>query len=563
MEPTANPQGKLPLIVGVTGHRDLRPADCPRLEAEVETIFARLKRDFPHTPLVVLSALAEGADRLVARVGLAHGATLVAPMPMPEEDYRTDFTAPESLAEFERLRAQAHALFVVPFDDPDHPAGAPLEGAARDRRYAAAGAYIAVNSDVLIALWDGRHPGRVGGTACIVEYKLRGVPEPYARRPSPLDGFESGPVYHITTPRAHIEAVPDKAFALEVRYPQSWNDRGEAAAFYDRIYRRVDTFNRDSLQQGVLTAPETELRSPAGELHAIADRLAIVYQQKAYRALLAIFWIVGLSVTAFEVYAHLHGSPGWLAADALGFVAATIIFLLARRAAFEERYQDYRALAEGLRILHFWRVAGIADSVAGYYLRKQKSELDWIRDSIRSCRVLADAVEARAPERRPLGERLQAVYDEWILGQGAWFRRAALKEERRAEAFSAAASVAFFGGLFVALVVAAYLGLNRTDLDGAVRERFVVAVALSAVIAGLLHNYSEKRAWSSHVKQYRRMQLIFARAATHLKSLIEESPEQNLPAARDVLRDLGREALIENGDWLLLHRERPIDVPGG
>src|SRR5437868_14430565 len=36
---------RLPLVIGVTGHRDLRDDDLPRLEREVEDIITRLRRD--------------------------------------------------------------------------------------------------------------------------------------------------------------------------------------------------------------------------------------------------------------------------------------------------------------------------------------------------------------------------------------------------------------------------------------------------------------------------------------------------------------------------------------
>ena len=36
----------LPLVIGVTGHRDLRDQDIPRLEREVAGVLASLRRDF-------------------------------------------------------------------------------------------------------------------------------------------------------------------------------------------------------------------------------------------------------------------------------------------------------------------------------------------------------------------------------------------------------------------------------------------------------------------------------------------------------------------------------------
>src|SRR5215469_15927105 len=113
---------RLPLVIGVTGHRDLRDEDVPQLEAEVERIIAGLRSDYlddgNETPIIILSALAEGADRLVARVALRQGARLIAPLPMPREEYRRDFEPglkPGNAAEFDALLGQAVAAPVVPF----------------------------------------------------------------------------------------------------------------------------------------------------------------------------------------------------------------------------------------------------------------------------------------------------------------------------------------------------------------------------------------------------------------------------------------------------------------
>ena len=56
--------GPLPLVIGITGHRDLREEDRRGLEEGIRRIFAELRDRYPHTPLILLSSLAEGADRL-------------------------------------------------------------------------------------------------------------------------------------------------------------------------------------------------------------------------------------------------------------------------------------------------------------------------------------------------------------------------------------------------------------------------------------------------------------------------------------------------------------------
>ncbi|HZV24524.1 MAG TPA: hypothetical protein VFF93_12240, partial [Luteimonas sp.] len=48
------------LIVGVTSHRDIDPAQLPALRAQVHEALAMLQEEFPELSLVIVSALAEG-----------------------------------------------------------------------------------------------------------------------------------------------------------------------------------------------------------------------------------------------------------------------------------------------------------------------------------------------------------------------------------------------------------------------------------------------------------------------------------------------------------------------
>ena len=80
----ASSLGPIPIVIGVTGHRLLREADRPALMAAFSRILGQLRRDYPHTPFLVLSALAEGADRLAAWVALDFpGTHLAALLPLP------------------------------------------------------------------------------------------------------------------------------------------------------------------------------------------------------------------------------------------------------------------------------------------------------------------------------------------------------------------------------------------------------------------------------------------------------------------------------------------------
>jgi hypothetical protein len=151
--------------IGVGGHRV--PVDQEKLEAGHDALALRIAAAFPGEPWTVISALAEGADRLVARRLLARPATrLVAVPPLAADDYEADFSAAAS------LRSSAHCEVL-------------------DR------------ADVLVAVWDGQGAQGQGGTAAIVaQARERALPLAWVhagnRRPETLGptslGAEQGEV---------------------------------------------------------------------------------------------------------------------------------------------------------------------------------------------------------------------------------------------------------------------------------------------------------------------------------------------------------------------------------
>src|SRR6187455_2878634 len=104
------PASDVPLVVGVTSHRNLVPREADALRAAVREFLTQLQRDYPELPLVLLSSLAEGGDQLVAREALACGVKLVAPLPLPVADCAEDFAPGELRTGFLELCGEAEVL---------------------------------------------------------------------------------------------------------------------------------------------------------------------------------------------------------------------------------------------------------------------------------------------------------------------------------------------------------------------------------------------------------------------------------------------------------------------
>ena len=157
------------LRIGVTGHRNV-PTD-PILAERIADTLARIRElaqedtDGP-IAFTAVSALAEGADRLVARTILRQpGGELHAILPLARADYATDFAEVASHAAFLALLDAAHRVSILP----------PAEN--RDAAYEAGGRRVVQEADALIALWDGLPARGRGGTAEIVTHaRERGLP---------------------------------------------------------------------------------------------------------------------------------------------------------------------------------------------------------------------------------------------------------------------------------------------------------------------------------------------------------------------------------------------------
>ncbi|MGZ6346531.1 MAG: hypothetical protein ACXWNC_03030 [Anaerolineales bacterium] len=141
--------------VGVTGHRHLTEID--KIITGVEGVLRRLLETFPGSNFRVLSSLAEGADRILAdKLLQVPKTTLWVSLPLPREDYLNDFRNSRSKEEFIHLLGKAERVIELPFKN------------NRDEAYLAAGKYIIENSDVLLAIWDGKSSRDRAGTGPIV-----------------------------------------------------------------------------------------------------------------------------------------------------------------------------------------------------------------------------------------------------------------------------------------------------------------------------------------------------------------------------------------------------------
>jgi hypothetical protein len=173
---TYPPKPRIALSIGVIGHRPDRLSDSGDVADEIgrvldlivakvgshkEGLSPEIFSDVAPS-LTIVSALAEGADRMVAQAGLVRGMRLDVVLPFIQSEYANDFPSETSKAEFGELLSRAGAVLVLPGDRQD-------EGKA----YEAAGLTLLDQSDIVIAVWDGGVSRGRGGTTALVDAAAR------------------------------------------------------------------------------------------------------------------------------------------------------------------------------------------------------------------------------------------------------------------------------------------------------------------------------------------------------------------------------------------------------
>jgi hypothetical protein len=555
------------LLVGVTAHRDLVAGEVPALEAAVDAFLRKMQGLHADLPVAVMSGLAEGGDRLVARCALALGLPLVAPLPLPLEDYRRDCTSPESEAEFDALLARAQVIH-LPLAEGNDAAAVALPGPARDRQYAQLGVFISSHCQVLLALWDGTASEAVGGTSDVVHFHLHGEMTGLGRGDGPpnlLADDDSDLAFHIVCSRARSPAPAEGSLGTY------WLTRGGRSAGsgampggYVRLFDQLGEFNADARlyaeaieREGHGLLPPPEIAPARGSLLRIdalyrrADWLALHFRQRVHRSMALLHVLAVLTGLLLMTYAEFVTHPLLMGAILGLFALGAAVAWLGNRRCWHRRYLDYRVLAEGLRVQAYWAVASVPSSQrVGFaydsFLQKQDVELGWIRHAMRAV--------ALGGERRANDAGLQWVIAHWVgdggtHGQLGYFRRRATDRERmyRHTRLLGRAS------LLLSLAGAIVLVVFGTGFDAMTVKLLLVTTGVAALFAGVREAYSYKLADKELIKQYRFMARVFGAAADRLAR--DPTPAKQ----RQVLEALGEAALEEHAEWILMHRERPLE----
>jgi hypothetical protein len=565
-----------PLVIGITSHRNIVAGEVKVIRARVRELFVQLQNEFPHSPLTVLSPLAEGGDQLVAEEGLKLGAQLVSPLPFARELYAQDFTDAAARARFESLCARARLIELPLLTGHTH-AEVSTPGDQRDCQYAHVGMFVARHCHLLLAIWDGKDSDRLGGTAQIVDYFLTGTPpggieRRRDKRPRLYGGGDERLLCHLVCSRDAPNGVPVAPLQPGQMIWRNLDTASEPDAPMPQAFRTVfahtDAFNVDvatyshqieadgpGIDDGAAAANAGTPAQPSpATLFQSADWLAIHFQKRVLLAMRVIYLVAFVMGVAFTMYDNLPEQDRMLLVFLFLFATGVVVNAIARRRGWHRKYLDYRALAEGLRVQCYWRRAGISltgdpEFARDSLMQKQDIELGWVRNVMRSAGLFGQAW----PERQD-ATTLRGVIDEWVgdasHGELGYYRVRTEQRERSHRVNEAIGAMCLLAGILISVVLAVLMH----TLSNNAKNDLIVVMAIFSIFAAVREAYSFRKADRELIRQYRFMERVFGNARSALDKA-GDADEQ-----REILRALGEAALAEHVEWAVMHRQRPLEA---
>lgn len=571
--------GRVPIVIGVTGHRDLVGNEATITDAVTKEC-RKLRAHYQHTPFLVISALAEGADQLVASIIMRElKAKLCAVLPLPVEEYVKDFTSETSRKLFDTLLAKAVRRVDVfktlpPGNCPDKLRS--FTGKNRDKYYARAGGLIAEQTQVLFAIWDGEAAHGIGGTGDVVKWFSQGyAPKCYSAFPadlSPLDPAEPGLLIHISPKTAQTQISP------QTHWRKKNKANGRASHIY-QILKRTERFNRDFQDQKaailknrpLLKKSEAPPNPPYdfASVHRISDALAIRSSNIVINFDLFIFVLALPAVFFFNTIDKWpFSSLAYLFTSGCIVVALIVLWFLSH----DSRHVEYRGLAEAMRVLFYWRISGIKKPVWLSYLSKYTGIVHWLRHAIRTIEFCEDT---RPEQTDPAVGLPIAVH--WIESQVNYYTTKSNDRWLHYQRWILVAHTAFILSFIIAVTLAIGAIISMTTAAGWFsgffewgeafsikldRASTVLQVELGLLAAAGIASraFLARRRDFELAKQYAAALQIFTCAKNKLEDAMKPGSTADW-TPQEIIEKLGREALLEHAEWLWVQHSRPFEMP--
>lgn len=511
-------QQTIPFIFGVVGHRDIRLEDVTQLKDALLFIFSQHQKEYPYTDIILLSALAEGADQLAAEVALELGITLKTILPYKKIAYLQSFKDRSAAEYFELLVKQYEAdCLTLPCDNISKV----------ENCYQRLGEYIIDQCNVLVALYDGKDTRKRGGTSAIVNHAREGFNE------NRFDQLDGNALYIVNTPRQSNPYI-DRPFEIKQEYLGTFEEQS-----FKEMLSRIEQLNTD-------VKGNIESNDILSSFIAYFDKKAMKHQKRFHFGMVLILVLTWVAVFCLELMHNLHIDP-FIIGYGAGLLAAfgTYRFFM-KNGDTQSKFVHSRGFAEALRVQDEWAKSGVDSCAAKYYLTNSHNKFSWMRIVLKNIYYLS-----KKDKYKPGNAK------KWINGQVNYFTKNIPKKKNKLNTLENIERLLYRSGFAALLTMFALYALEALHIIGHHTLPFswhllvLISGALLMSAAFIGEEFAKIQGYEEDIYNYKIMLSIFKKA-----ELMIEGTSGNSPKYRQIIHDLGKKALEENAKWVVLHESR-------
>jgi hypothetical protein len=364
--------------VGITGHR--KGFDSEKVQEAISRILREIRPEPKEQMLIMISPLAEGADRLAAtatlqvelsqkernafearkndraikiatvkttacakelaeqlakeeakELPLSVNSYLQVVLPMPKDEYCKDFKTNESLDEFNTLLEEAVCVSELDLLSP------------RNKSYEAVGKHIVNNCDVMIAVWNGEKARGPGGTAEIVDYAKK----------------QGRPLYWIDSNSLTEKKMPANSEMIEGTWVVSDTDRErlqDSGGWGEKLIKTIQRQSCKEHDQDVINELVSRLVQVVSYLTKTDEpskpikKTAQYYQDKYRNSSKIIYTLAVLAVVIVSVQSIFHLNHWIILGEVFAISYILYVFWRSRKERWHSNWIESRLETEWLRI---------------------------------------------------------------------------------------------------------------------------------------------------------------------------------------------------------------------
>lgn len=337
--------------------------------------------------------------------------------------------------------------------------------------------------------------------------------------------------------------------------------------------------------QALVFATTKRIAGTGGLIYALRNaRFASYFREMAQR-FYSLFGLGLLAAMSFAAFTEIGGgcdAEDWFAFSGCSsglwkhwggafFLASYLVVLLiallrygnAKQAEYERKHQDYRLLAEALRVQYCWNRAGCRIAVADALPASDQDDNRWVRKALRAFHFMQLGSYTEAEQLR-----LNWFADEFIRTQQAYHQDTLLTRREKAIHFMAARAKI---GLILFQIFVVLISAN-TGLELAGREA-LEGMAHHLLILGMLASLGW---WAANKKvidtfglesEVRRGKSVLEALEKSLKLIdqfrLADQPKTMERQIDELIFEIGRIFVSDQASWHTLHRERPVEAATG